>query len=208
MNRCFLKCLGDANHCIWPLWVFSSKNDKRKTLWDIACVVIVCQHFLSSRSCCMMQSAFRQLLAEDWSSDRDNDIVSHGNSYKVGDAFIAGSVVQSLHSSSNWIITTTLWVVVTYVSTVWQMGTLRHGAACVGHSHLGGKGRARSLWLQAQALSCGLRLPHGCPVLNQHALLQWTLGVLWYSACLLPFPSAFAGWIWISVDCSDVIVAC
>ena len=207
MNRCFLKCLGDANHCIWPLWVFSSKSDKRKTCWDIACVVTVCQHFLSSGSCCVMQSAFRQLLAEEWSSERDNDIVNHGNSYKVGHAFIAGSVVQSLHSSSNWIITATLWVVVTCVSPVWQMETLRHGAARVGHSHLGGKGRARSLWLQARALSCGLRLPHGCPVLTQYAL-RWTLGVLWYSACLLPFPSAIPGWIWILVDCNDVTSAC
>ena len=53
--------------------------------------------------------------------------------------------MQSLHSSSNGIITATLWVVVTCVSPVWQMETLRHGTARVGHSHLGGKGRARSL---------------------------------------------------------------
>lgn len=153
MNRCFLKWLGDANHCIWPLWVFSSKSDKRKTRWDIACVVIVCQHFLSSGSCCMMRSAFRQLLAEKWSSERDNDLVNHGNSYKVGDAFIAGSVVQSLHSSSNWIITATLWVVVTCVSPVWQMETLRHAAARLGHSYFGRKGGARALWLQARLLA-------------------------------------------------------
>lgn len=46
------------------------------------------------------QSAFRQLLAEEWWSDRKNDIVSRSNSYNIGDAYVAGSVVQSIIESS------------------------------------------------------------------------------------------------------------
>lgn len=96
---------------MWPLWLYLQVwGDKRKTYWEIACVVITHQHFLSSGHVLGCSICLQVASCWGWWSHINNDVNNYGNRsyYHVEVAYVAGTVLRSIDGSSKWILTTTL----------------------------------------------------------------------------------------------------